>query len=68
MVSFEVVFDIVVKVIGSLLLVALVLGAIVLAVVVWVTGPWWVAAMVSLVPVLAILGCIGLMLDARDQG
>ena len=67
MVSFSVVFDLVVKIIGSILLVALVLFAVGVAFVGWTVGPWWSALLWSLMTVGAIVVCGAIMNAARDE-
>jgi hypothetical protein len=66
LVSFSVVFDIVVKILASLLLVAGVLGMVGIAIYGWTIGPWLSALMWSLMTVVVIWGC-GCMMNAAQE-
>jgi Sec-independent protein secretion pathway component TatC len=66
-VSFYAVFDLVVKILGSILLAAAVLFAIGVAFVGWSVGPWWGALIWSLMTAGAVVACGCIMKAAQDE-
>jgi hypothetical protein len=65
--SFVGVFDIVVKVIASLLIVVGLAGMIVLAIVGWSLGPWWSALIWSMITCAAIYSAVSAMIAAHGE-
>lgn len=68
MVGFDDVFDIVVKILGSLLVLAATVFFVVLAIAVIITGaPVWQCILMTAVAVVALTLCIGLCASAQGQ-